>query len=297
MTVYERNRKLVIPFLLPALFLYLLFFIYPAIRGFYYSTLEWSGFTQAADFRGLGNFFELFQDQWFWRSLSKTAIILSLGGSIIFALVFLFVILLNSGVKSRNFFRAVIFLPNIIAPVAITILWGFIYNQRFGLINGFLRIIGLDKLAQPWMAPEYIFWSMIIMIVWTYVGFYLVILLSGIAKIPPELYEVAVIEGANPTQMFVKITVPLVWDVLSIAVIYWGIFSLKMFEIIYSFSGFLPKAGIWTTAVYVYILGFGKINPIYRLGYATAVAVVLLIFVMIFVIVSRYVLQRERVEY
>ena len=59
MTVYERNRKLVITFLLPALFLYLLFFIYPAIRGFYYSTLEWSGFTQAAEFRGLGNFFEL----------------------------------------------------------------------------------------------------------------------------------------------------------------------------------------------------------------------------------------------
>jgi ABC-type sugar transport system permease subunit len=135
------------------------------------------------------------------------------------------------------------------------------------------------------------------MIVWTYVGFYLVILLSGIARIPPELYEVAIIEGANPVQIFAQITIPLIWDILMIAIVYWGIFALKMFEIIFSFSGFLPKAGIWTTAVYVYILGFGKINPIYRLGYATAVAVVLLILVMIFVIVSRFLMKRERIEY
>jgi ABC-type sugar transport system permease subunit len=297
MTVFERNRKLVIPFLAPALLFYLLFFVYPAIRGFYYSALDWSGFTEHAVFIGLANFVELVGDVWFWRSLAKTFAILFIGGLAIFALAFLFIMLIGSGVRGKNVFRAIIFLPNVIPPVAITILWGFIYNQRFGIINGFLRAIGLKSLARPWMAPDYIFWSMLVMIVWTYVGFYVVILLSGVAKIPADLYEGATLEGASPRQMFFSITVPLIWDVLAVAAIYWGIFSLKMFELIYSFSGFLPNENIWTTSVYVYILGFGKINPIYRLGYSTAIAVVLLVLTMSFVVISRRLMNRERVEY
>ncbi len=297
MTVFERNRKLVIPFLAPALLLYLLFFVYPAIRGFYYSALDWNGFTESPVFAGLANFLELLGDPWFWRSLLKTFAILFVGGLVIFALAFLFIMLLGSGLKGRNAFRAIIFLPNIIPPVAITILWGFIYNQRFGIVNGLLRAIGLKSLAKPWMAPDYIFWSMLVMIIWTYVGFYVVILLSGVAKIPPELYEVATIEGATPRQTFFSITVPLIWDILAVAAIYWGIFSLKMFELIYSFSGFLPNENIWTTAVYVYILGFGSINPIYRLGYSTAIAVILLLLIMSFVVISRYGMKRERIEY
>jgi ABC-type sugar transport system permease subunit len=297
MTVYERNRRLVIPFLAPALFFYLVFFVYPAIRGFYYSTLDWNGFTESPIFVGLANFLELFGDVWFWRSLLKTFTILFVGGIVIFALSFLFIMLIGTGVKARNVFRAIIFLPNVIPPVAITILWGFIYNQRFGIINGLLRAIGLRSLARPWMAPEYIFWSMLLMIIWTYVGFYLVILLSGVAKIPLDLYEVATLEGVSSRQMFFTITVPLIWDILAVAAIYWGIFSLKMFELIYSFSGFLPNEGIWTTAVYVYILGFGKINPIYRLGYSTAIAFILLLLIMTFVIISRRLMKRERLEY
>jgi ABC-type sugar transport system permease subunit len=297
MTVYERNRKLVIPFLAPALLFYLVFFVYPALRGFYYSALDWNGFTESPVFVGLANFFEIFGDVWFWRSLLKTFAILFVGGIFIFALSFIFIMLIGSGVRAKNVFRAVIFLPNIIPPVAITILWGFIYNQRFGIINGLLRAVGLRSLARPWMAPEYIFWSMLVMIIWTYVGFYVVILLSGVAKIPLELYEVATLEGVTSRQMFFTITVPLIWDILAVAAIYWGIFSLKMFELIYSFSGFLPNAGIWTTAVYIYILGFGKINPIYRLGYSTAIAVILLLLIMTFVIVSRYGMKRERIEY
>lgn len=297
MAVYERNRKLILPFLTPALFLYLLFFIYPTIRAFYYSAFEWTGFTSELKFEGLANFVELMNDRWFWKSLLNTAIILSVGGLFIFGLSFLFTATLSSGIKGKKFFRAVIFLPNVIAPVALTVLWGFIYNFRFGLINGFLRTVGLRSLAKPWMGPDYIFGAMVVMIVWTYVGFYLVILLSGVAKIPPELYEVGKIEGANALQMFFKVTLPLIWEIFTIAVVYWGIFALKMFEIVYSFSGFLPKAEMWTSAVYVYILGFGKINPIYRLGYATAVAVVLLIFVMIFVVTSRFLMERKRVEY
>ena len=297
MLVYERNRRLVIPFVGPALILYLLFFIYPAVRGLWYSTLDWSGFNQTPEFIGFQNFIELFQDQWFWTTLYRTVLIMVLGGVFIFGLSFLFVILLNSGIRGKSFFRTIIFVPNVIAPIALTTLWGFVLNFRFGLVNGFLTAIGLEEFAQPWMGPELVFWSMLVMIIWTYVGFYLVILLSAIAKIPTELYEVALLEGANPLKMFIAITIPLIWDVLTIAIIYWGIFSLKLFEIIFSFTGFLPKSEIWTTPVYVYILGFGKINPIYRLGYATAISLVLLVIVMIFVIVSRFVFKRERIEY
>src|SRR5512142_2139900 len=105
MSVYRRNRKLVIPFLAPALLLYLLFFIYPALRGFYYSTLDWNGFAENPVFRGLGNFAELLGVVWFWRSLVKTFTILLVGWLGIFVLSFLFIILLSSGIRGRNFFR------------------------------------------------------------------------------------------------------------------------------------------------------------------------------------------------
>jgi len=296
-SVYKRNRSLVIPFIGPALILYLLFFIYPTVRGFQYSMLDWSGFTQNPEFIGFKNFIEIFHDNYFWSTLYKTSIIVVLGGVFIFGIAFIFVILLNSGIRGKSFFRAVIFIPNVIAPVALTTLWGFILNYRFGLVNSFLTAIGLGAYVQTWMGPDFVFWSMLVMIIWTYVGFYMVILLSAIAKIPNELYEVAHIEGANPVQMFFRITVPLIWDVLTIGIVYWGIFSLKMFEIVYSFTGFVPKADIWTMSVYIYVMGFGKINPIYRLGYATAISLILLILVMIFVIVSRFVLKRDRIEY
>jgi ABC-type sugar transport system permease subunit len=138
----------------------------------------------------------------------------------------------------------------------------------------------------------------LIALIWTYVGFYFIILLSGADKIPQDLYEVAKIEGANRFQTFFKVTVPLIWDVLVIGIVLWIIGAIKLFEFLFSFSGgtMVPQQ-IWTNAVYMFLVSFGKRIPMFKLGYGTAIAVTLLLLIIILTGIARLVTRRERIEY
>ena len=110
-------------------------------------------------------------------------------------------------------------------------------------------------------------------------------------------FDAAKAEGANQLQIFTKITIPLLWDVLTVAVVLWGIGAIKQFEFVYAFAGISPPRQIWTTAVYMYILAFGKRDAVFRMGYGTAVSVTLLILVIIFVVIARRLMYRETIEY
>jgi ABC-type sugar transport system permease subunit len=202
------------------------------------------------------------------------------------------------GEWGKKFFRAVLFFPNVVATVALATLWAFIYNRNFGLLNSFFEILGIEKLSKvTWTGPGLITWAILVAMVWIYVGFYVVLLLAGVDKISPELFDAAKVEGANQFQVFVKITIPLLWDVLTVAIVFWGISAIKQFEFMYAFAGIRPPREIWTTAVYMYVLSFGKRDAVFRMGYGTAVAVTLLILVAIFVLVARWIMRRDVVEY
>jgi len=276
------KRKKILWLVIPALLLYLGFFIYPAAQSLYVSLNKWSGFSKEMEFVGLANFKELIFDSVFWSTLVNTMLILFVGGVVIFLLAFLFTAFFTSGIKGKKFFRAVIFYPNVVAPIALAAFWGFLYNPRFGLINEFFRLIHLDSLTRVWTGPDLIFWSVLVALIWTYVGFYLIILLSAADKIPQSMYEGGLVEGANRFQMFFEVTIPLIWDVLVIAIVLWVISAIKLFEFLFAFSGALavPKE-IWTNSVYMFILTFGKRTTIFRLGYGSAVAISLLIIIII----------------
>lgn len=294
----KERKHIIIPFLLPAALLYLVFFIYPTVRALYVSLYDWSGFTPTWTFVGLDNFKELLNDQVYWNALTFTLILMVVGGILVFGIAFLFTGLLSSGMRGKKFFRAVLFFPNVVATVALATLWAFIYNYNFGLLNGFFKLIGLSQLGRTtWTGPNTIVWAVLVALVWMYVGFYVVLLLAGVDKISPELFDAAKVEGANQAQMFVRITIPLLWDVLTVAVILWGIGAIKQFEFMYAFAGIRPPRDIWTVAVYMYILAFGKRDAVFRMGYGTAVAVTLLILVIIFAVIARRLMRREAIEY
>lgn len=293
----KRNRSLIIPFLLPGFIVYSIFFIIPAVQGLYFGFFDWKGFSKEKTFIGLQNFKELFKDSIFWDALALNIRIMIFGGIGIFILAFIFLICYNNIKHMKKGFRGMIFLPQVISPVAICILWNFIFNPRFGLLNNILSSIGLDSLTRAWMAPANVIGAMIFVIMWTYVGFYFVILVSGVSKIPNSVFESALIEGASPIRVFFSITIPMIWDVFTIAVIYWMVTSLKMFELIFSFTGFKPLSITWNLPVYIYILGFGKNDAVYRVGYASAVALILTVLVMVFVIISRRAMKRDTLEY
>lgn len=294
----KTRKRLIAAFLLPAGLVYLVFFLVPAVWAFYYSLFDWSGFGVDMKFRGLGNYTELSHDPIFLLSLKNTLFILVVGGIIVFALAFVLTGLINSGIKGKKFFRGMIFLPNVIATIALTTLWAFIYNPSFGLLNSFFKLIGWEAGAKfTFTSMDHIFYSMLVALIWIEVGFFLVLLMAGIDKIPAEFFEAARIEGANQWQMFTGITVPLLWDVISVGVVLFTIFALKVFEFPYAFSQIQPPTTIYTVGMYLYIEGFGKRDPIYRLGYATAIGVVLLLCVIVLVLFLRRLMRREVIQY
>ncbi len=292
------KRKRILILLVPALLLYLALFIYPAVQSFWVSLHEWTGFTAKMKWVGLANYRELLHDDLFWSTLVTTMKILFIGGVLVFALSFLFTFFLGSGIKGKKIFRAVIFYPNVVAPIALATFWSFLYNPRFGLINGLLRSIGLENLTQTWTGPDLIFGSVLVALVWTYVGFFLIIISSGADKIPEDYYDAARIAGANRLQMFFRVTIPLTWDVLMVSVVLWIITAVKIFEFLFAFSGGIAApTAIWSNAVYMFVLSFGTRVAIFRLGYGTTVAVTLLVLIIVFTGIARLAMRRERVEF
>ncbi len=289
------SARFIAVFLLPASILYVLFFLFPIAQTMYTSLFDWSGIGKDMTFIGLKNYSELLHDALFIKNMTNTLIIWIFGGVMIFGLAFMFTAMLNSGMRGQRFLRGIIFLPNVIATVALTTLWRYIYNPRFGLLNSFLKLIGLKKLGRtPWTAPDTIFWAMLIALIWIHVGFYLVLLMAGTDKIPFEFYEAARIDGANQFQVFALITIPLLWDVITIAIIYWSIAALKIFEFPFAFSGtHVVAPETYTAAVYLYIMGFRNS----RLGYGSAIGVFMLLSVIAIVVILRRVMRREVIQY
>jgi ABC-type sugar transport system permease subunit len=295
----KQRRKLIIPFLAPSLILYLVFFIYPTIQGLGVSLDDWSGFKLPLKFIGLLNFKNLLtMDDNFVIALKNSMYLFFVGGFVIFAVAFLFTSFLSSGIKAKNFFRGILFFPNVIAPIAVVTIWQFLYNPRFGLLNGFLNIIGLGQFDQSWAAPGRIFPAITVIITWMAIGYYLVLLLAAADKIPQDVYDAGRVDGANTWQMFWLVTLPMIWDVIGILLVLWMISAMKQFEIAYAFSstGSVPPES-YTLPIYVVVEGFGMREPIYRLGYASAVGCVLLFIVVILTIVIRRLFKREAIQY
>jgi ABC-type sugar transport system permease subunit len=291
-------KRIVVPFLAPAALLYLVFFVLPAVQSLWVSLHNWSGFTKDMAFVGLRNFTEALKDRTFHRVLMQSLGLVFFGGILTFCLSLFFTGLLGGKGRGKGFFRAVIFSPNVITMVALATLWGFIYNPRFGLLNSLLRALGLARLAEvSWMGPDLVYWSILAAVVWIYVGFYTVLFMAGADKIPIAFYEAAKLEGAGTLRMFFTITCPLLWDVIAMGIVYWIIDGFMQFEFYYAVSGSFPPIQIWTIPIYVVILAFGKRAPIYRMGYATAIAVFLLVIVALLVTLSRRFLRRSSVEY
>lgn len=299
-TMLEKERKkLIVPFLAPALILYIVFMIYPAFRAFSDSLFQWEGFNLPRKYVGIKNFADLIHDQNYIMSVKTTLVIFLFGGVFVFLLAFLFTAILSGGVvKKKKFFRAIIFYPNIVAAIALTTFWAFIYNTRFGLLNEFLRLVGLDNFIVPWTAPSRVRGAVLVALIWIYVGYMLVILLAGADNISPEIYEAAKVDGANFFQMFTLVTIPLMWDVIVVAITLWMILAIKQFEFVYAFGGgtFVARE-LWTVPMYLIVMGFGKRDPIYRLGYASAIGVSLLIMVIVLAFIIRRVFRRERVNF
>lgn len=287
-------------FLVPVLVAYAVFFLYPALRAFYISLFDWNGFTSKMTFVGLGNFRELFGDHSFWSvAFANTLRILFAGGLIVFVTAFVISGMLTTKIRGKKLMRAVIFFPAIISPVAVSILWSSIYNSNFGLLNGLLNTLHLSDWILVWTETGRLQWAIIVVLAWVYSGFYCVILLAALDRIPQSHIEAARLAGANEVQIFFRIKLPMIKDILATALTLWCIDAVKQFGILYAWGGGItvPAPDVTNLAVKMYMTAFGRRVTIYRMGYATAMGVVMFALVAVLVFLISKIMRSDPFEY
>ena len=258
--------------LLPTFIIYIIFIIIPVFIAVYYSFTDYSGLGKAK-FTGISNYINIFQDDLFLIALKNTLIVLVC--SLIFILIgsFLMALLMNKSFHGNALFKTVVFAPYVIAPIIIGIIWGYILNPNYGLLNSVLRKIGLDVLAIEWIGGTK--WSplaLAIVFTWQVLGFHGTIFLSGIKTIPGDIFEACAIDGANIIQRLFYITIPMLKEtfVINIVLIITGVF--KIYELVYQMTGGGPAHQSELLTSYMYFTVFTS----RRYGYGMAIAVVIL---------------------
>lgn len=286
------RRRVYWTFLLPAILLYTGVFVIPSLAGIVLSLGRWRGPGDTFRWAGLANFRRLVGDEAFRVAFLNTSILLVVGGIGVFAVTFLAMVVLRE-MRGQAFIRSVLFLPAVISIIAIGSALGFILNPD-GALNRLLTSIGADGLRQVWLGPDLIFKVILVGFVWLSTGFYIVLFMSAVDSIPAHLYEDARLAGATKVQQFRYITLPLTWDVFSIAAVLWVIGGLKVFDIVIAFVGTTgsPPVEARTIAFEQYLV----ITKAQDLGYGAAIGVAIFLLTLALVILIRRVTRREALQ-
>lgn len=291
MTLKRRKAWFIALCLLPGLALFLLFKVYPTVQIFQKSLYLWTGLSDAPVFVGLKNYSDMFRDDVFLQSLRNTGFLMLIVP--VFTLLTALInasILTRSKLKERNVYRTVFFFPSILSFVVIAILWSFIYHPTMGFLNSGLELIGLGELALPWLGDQRtVLWALAVTLIWQAAGYYMVMYMAGIDSISPELYEAAEIDGATKIQQFFRITIPMLWEIIRVTIIFSinGVLSIS-FIIVSIMTAGGPNRHSEVVMTYLYGQAFTNSN----FGYAMAIGVFIFVVSMILALVSNKLTDR-----
>lgn len=272
------TKKAKAVFLTPALLIYGIFLIFPIVVAAYYSFTDFSGIGKE-NLVGLENYTRMFGDRLFLISLKNTALVLLCSFFMILIFSFFVAYLLNKSFVGNSVSKAMIFSPYVIAPIIVGVIWGFILNPQFGLLNTILRSIGFDNLAWEWIGGKSLTpVAIAIVFTWQVLGFHATIFLAGMKTISSDIYEAASIDGANRRQTIFLITIPLLKEtiIMNVVLIITGVF--KIYELVYQLTGGGPNHLSEVLISYMYYTVFTSS----RYGYGMAIAVFVLILSIVF---------------
>lgn len=266
--------------------------IYPFIDSIIMSLYKSQGLGPAK-FVGLQNYVKMFKDKQIWQSTwnSFYFVILTVPVGVFIAL--LLAVLLNSKIKGRDVYRCIYFLPMVVAPAAVAMVWRWIFNAEVGILNQMLSVFGIR--GPNWLSdPNLAIVSIAIIAIWSAVGYDLVMILAGLQSISTSYYEAAEIDGANAVQRFFNITVPLISPTLFFVVLMRTMNSLKQFDTVYLLIKQTNPAfkKTFTLMVLFYREAFEKFNK----GYASAIVMWSFVIIMIFT-VFQFVAEKKLVNY
>ena len=243
-------------FVLPAFLVYLVFFGVPFVATIWLSFTEWNGVGQP-DFTGIDNYLRLSGDSAMWASLGNNVIWVIIGTVAPVFIGLIIAVMLWSDARGSMTYRTIYFLPVVLSPVVIGIIWGWIYNPLFGLLNTGLRAIGLGNLAIGWLGEsETALYAVLVTAIWSYLGFCIVVLFAGLQKVDPELVGAARIDGANARQRFRHVIIPQIRPVLTMVIVYTVIGGFNVFDVVWVMTSGGPNNASEVIATYTYEIAF-----------------------------------------
>lgn len=297
----------IIGFLALPLLFYAVFVISPFLQAFYIAATDWSGLTPTMNFIGLDNFGRLAVDPLFWTALWHNIVILIAMPVLTIALALFFAFMLNlggrnirgkskiGGVKGSPLYKILFFFPQVLSIPIIAILWQYILSPDNGLLKALLGSVGIP--SPVWLGdPSLALMCVLLVMVWWQVGFYIVLFSAGMASVPNDIYEAALIDGANRFTTFFRITLPLIADTVQTGWVYLGILAMDSFAIVQIMT--IPPGGPDNSTLvvpfYIYKTAFGSVS---QAGYATAMGVAMMVVTLLFAILTLRLSRRERIEF
>src|SRR4051812_733608 len=278
-------------FILPALLLYLVFMVYPFFQSIYFSFTNWNGVNAVKEWVGLANYQELIHDGLFWLALQHTVIWVIIGTIAPIVIGMLLAILLWRRPKGFNVFRTFYFMPQVLSSVVISIIWNWIYNPIFGILNKSLDAIGLKDISRGWIGdPDTALYAVLVAAIWATIGLCLVIFLAGLQNVSKDLLEAATVDGANSWQRFWHVTVPQMANVLNVVIALLLIGGFSVFDIVFVMTGGGPANATEVLATYTYKEAFTQNH----VGYASSLSVVITVLSLIASVT--FIRLRERQE-
>ncbi|QBD83661.1 sugar ABC transporter permease [Ktedonosporobacter rubrisoli] len=275
----------------------LIFYIWPAIQTFYFSFTKWGAFGKYS-WTGLNNYAHILSDPDIKSALLNTLIytVLSVPGSIVASLIV--AILLNQKIRGVGIYRTLYFLPAVTMPAAIAVVWRWLYNGDYGLINAVLRPFGIH--GPHWISdPHTALLAAIVVAIWSSIGNNMVLFLAGLQSIPSTYHEAAALDGASRTSRFLRITLPLLSPTIFFVIVMSMISAFQVFDLIYLMFGAgstlstNPALGAAQTIVYLFYQNAFMVD---NKGYAAAIAIILFVIILC-VTAVQFRLQKRWVHY
>ena len=282
------TKKTKILMIAPAVILFLLYIIIPVFMAFYYGFTNFTGIGKP-EFLGLRNYITLFSDKIFYIALKNTGLVLAMSLLLIVPCSYGLSLLFARKMRGGKLVKAFCFSPNIISPILIGLIWVFILDPKIGLINAFLRYIGVS--AQPeWIGGKTLTpYCVGAIFLWQTLGYNATIFLAGIKMVPQELYEASEIDGAGTVQQLIYITFPMIRQTIIIVMLLVITGCFKIFEIVYQLTGGGPNHMSDLLVTYMYYSTFTSS----RYGYGMSIASVTFLISALFAVIYLYVTREQ----
>lgn len=256
-------------FLAPSIVLLLAFLLYPLVESFRLSLVDWNGLGSSSRFVGLSNWTTLLHDATFWHALGNNLLLGALSVLIQLPIALALALMLGKASRGSRILKILYFLPLLFSSVALGVIFKNVFDPNFGAINAALNAIGLESLALDWLGdPRYALGSVIAVICWQNIPFYMILFLAGLASFPPELREAATLDGASEATIFWRIKLPHLQGTIRTGAMLAVIGSLRYFDLIYVMTAGGPDGASEVMATYMYRTVFAS----FQLGYGSTIA-------------------------